>query len=573
MNLRRRTLLESAYIELLWRKYAHDPASFFADCVEVSAGEILGGTKGRTKFELFDYQKETLHTIRNERYVVVLKARQLGLTTLMMAYALWMLLFRPGSNIVLVSRSQTAADKALEMLDFMWNFLPEWMNGRLPTLENNAAKHHSFRFRDGMVSKITSYAATKTVAAGETATLVIWDEAALAEYQDDALRTLLPTTDAGGSMIIFSTARGGHNTFARVYRDAQRGDNEFVPVFHPWHVSRFMNPLADNGEIDDSRYQSKKRAMKNEPWLFYAEYPADVDEAFRQSGRSRFPNLLATEDYSEFQYRGHLHETEFGEITFDEDEDGLFLMSQEALDGVPQGCKPVVVVDPSSGTGGDYTAITAGWMDQDGIVTRVAVWHSNMVEPSEYADHAENIGYFFADSDGRPALMVVEKQGGYGDTLIHLLRNRQYRNLYLHKYTGHRKYRQEQMYGFPMTAARRPLVIDTLAKWLNYDDGMVMRGVDALLRRELGAFVVRPDGKVAADVGMTDDLVLSAAILAYVCEQNPPRATSERIVENTANVHVHTVGHIFQEAERMWIRNDIESKKFMRQELRKVTRR
>jgi len=572
MNLKYRSQLERAYAELLWRKYASDPAAFFADCVEVPAGEILGGTKGRVKFELFDYQLETLQTLRDNRYIVVLKARQLGLTTLMMAYAFWMLMFRPGSNIVLVSRSQTAADKALEIIDFMWSFMPDWARERGPELENNAAKHHSYRFKDGMTSRITSYAATRTVAAGETASLVIWDEAALAEYQDDALRTLLPTTDAGGSMVVFSTARGGHNAFARLYRDAERGENEFVPVFHPWHASRFMNPLADEGKIDETRYVSKKRAMSNEPWLFYAEYPVDADEAFRQSGRSRFGNLLPSEEYGPFEYRGRLRENNFGAVEFEEDEDGVFWMSEEGLEGVPDGCKPIVVVDPSSGTGGDYTAISAGWLDQDGVPVRAAFWHSNIIEPTEYVEQIENMAYYFANSNGRPALVVVERQGGYGDTVIHTLRANNFPNLYVHKYTGHRKYRQEQMFGFPMSATRRPLVIDTLAKWLDYPSGRVMRGVDTTLRRELGAFVVRPDGKMAADVGMTDDLVMSAAILAYVCEQNPAGATNGSIVEHTPGLRVISVNHIWEEAERGWRHEDHMAFRASRRERRKAFR-
>jgi len=130
--MNRRQELDKAYAELLWRHYANNPADFFRDCVFVPSGEKFGGAEGRTNFELFDYQLETLDTIRNNRYVIVLKARQLGLTTLMMAYAFWMLLFRPGSNIVLVSRSQNAANSALEIMDFMYNFLPEWAKNRGP---------------------------------------------------------------------------------------------------------------------------------------------------------------------------------------------------------------------------------------------------------------------------------------------------------------------------------------------------------------------------------------------------------------------------------------------------------
>jgi hypothetical protein len=566
--MNRREGLEQLYIELKWREYSQDPAKFFAECVQVPAGETLGGTLGRAPFELFDYQKDTLDVIRNNRYVIVLKARQLGLTTLAMAYAMWMLTFRPGSNIVLVSRSQTAADKALEIIDFMWSFLPPWVQFRGPSIENDAAKHHSYKFHDGMVSRITSYAATRTVAAGQTASLVLWDEAALAEYQDDALRTLLPTTDAGGSMLIFSTARGGYNAFSRLYRSAQRGENEFVPVFHPWHASRFMNPKAEQGEIDETYYLSKKRAMSSEPWRFYAEYPSDEDEAFRQSGRTRFVNLPQPEEFEDFPLRGKLVPSDFGRPSFVPDPDGNLWLRDDGLIPVPDGCRPVISLDPSSGTGGDYTAMVAGWVDKDGIPQRMAFWHANTVEPAKYAEEAYLLGQFFADSRGKEALMAVEKQGGFGDTAIHILRTLGYKALYVHRYTGHRRYRTEQTFGFPMSATRRPLVIDTLAEWLDFENGKVISGIDSMLRRELGAFVVLPNGRVSADVGMHDDMVMATAIWLYVALENGPRATNDLVGEPGDGIQVYSVNSIWEEAERFWAVQEKaqfrEAKKFQR---------
>jgi len=536
---RRRKRLVSLHLEQRWRDYSENPERFFRECVWVPAGEKFGKGKGRVPLELFDYQQNTLDVFRNNRYVVVLKARQLGLTTVAMGYALWMLMFRPGSNIVLVSRSQTAADKALELLDFMYQFLPESVKDRGPQPDSMAAKHHSYRFRDGMVSQITSYPATKTVAAGQTASLVLWDEAALAEYQEDAFRTLMPTTDAGGSMFVFSTARGGHNLFARLYRDAERGENEFTPLFFPWHVSKM---------ITAEDYEAKKRSFSNEPWRFFAEYPSSAEEAFRQSGRTRFPNLPDETDVDDYPLRGNLDWEPDGSVIFRHNPEGPFRFMPEALEGVPDGRNAVVAIDPSSGTGGDYTAIVGGWWD-DGVPARVAFWHSNLVEPTEVADEAAKLGRLLSDERGMDALLVVEKQGGYGDTLIHELReNIVYQNLYRFTYTGHRKRRVDQAFGFPMTFARRPLVIDSLARWLDRN-GQRLHGIDPILRQELGAFVVRDDGRVMADAGMYDDMVMATAIWLYVLEERGVEATPEVKVEPV--VAQFNVNYIFEEAERV----------------------
>jgi hypothetical protein len=534
---RRRKKLVALHIEQRWRDYSDNPERFFADCVWVPAGEKFGKGKGRVKLDLFDYQQEALNVFRNEKYVIVLKARQLGLTTIAMAHALWMLMFRPGSNIVLVSRSQTAADKALELIDFMYQFLPEAVRDRGPKLENNAAKHHSYRFADGMTSQITSYAATKTVAAGQTASLVIWDEAALAEYQEDVFRTLLPTTDAGGSMIMFSTARGGHNMFAKLYRDAKIQANQFKSLFFPWSVSEL---------IDKQEYEAKRQAMRDEPWRFFAEYPSSDEEAFRQSGRNRFSNLPESPD--EGWMRGFLQSGLAGP-EFVPSADGPLRIMPEALEGVPNGATAVVSVDPSSGTGGDYTAITAGWINEDGIPFRAAFWHSNLVEPVEVALEVSQLGELFSSSDGTQALVVVEKQGGYGDSIIHELReNLLYQNLYRFTYTGHRKRRADQSYGFPMTFARRPLVIDALARWVD-SSGETLKGFDPILLQELNAFVVRDDGRVMADAGMHDDMVMSTAIWLYVLEERGRAAMPEAIIEDVPD-RVYSVSHIFEEAER-----------------------
>jgi hypothetical protein len=541
MNIggRRRKRLVALHVEQRWRNYSEDPTKFFEECVWVPAGEKFGKGKGRVPLALFDYQQETLDVFRNNRYVIVLKARQLGLTTVAMAYALWMLMFRPGSNIVFVSRSQTAADKALELLDFMYQFLPDSIKERGPQPDSIAAKHHSYRFRDGMVSQVTSYPATKTVAAGQTASLVLWDEAALAEYQEDALRTLMPTTDAGGSMIIFSTARGGHNQFARLYRDAERGENEFKALFFPWSVSEM---------ISQQDYDAKKRSFASEPWRFYAEYPSSAEEAFRQSGRSRFPNLPPEAEVDDYPLRGNLEWRPDGGVVFAHNPEGPFRFMPEALDGVPPGSTAVVALDPASGTGGDYTAIAGGWY-QDGIPVRVAFWHSNLVEPTEAADEAAKLGRLFQDARGMDALLVVEKQGGYGDTIIHELReNIAYQNLYRFTYTGHRRRRMDQAYGFPMTYARRPLVIDTLARWVDANNSL-MDGIDGILRQELGAFVVREDGRVMADAGMYDDMVMATAIWLYVLDERGTEATPEVIIEPAGQTY--SVAHIFEEAERV----------------------
>jgi hypothetical protein len=218
-------------------------------------------------------------------------------------------------------------------------------------------------------------------------------------------------------------------------------------------------------------------------------------------------------------------------------------------------------MDPSSGTGGDFTAIVGGWLDEDGTPFRAGFWHANMVEPSEAAEEAAKFGRLLRDWNGMDALLVVEKQGGYGDTAIHELReNLMYQNLYRFTYTGHRRRRAQEAYGFPMTFARRPLVIDTLARWVSGEGRMW--GIDRILRQELGAFVVRDDGRLQADAGMYDDMVMATAIWLYVLEERGFVATPDPIVETEQQTF--SVGYIFDEAEQARRDENRASKRYAR---------
>lgn len=558
---RTRELLSNVWVEAKWRQMSEDPERFFRECVFIPAP---GQPTGRQTFDLFDYQQDTMRVLDSNRFVVILKARQLGLTTLLMARALHELMHRPGSNILLVSENQRVANKALTLLDFMWRFLPDWYKGRAPVLEVDSATEHIWRFADGLTSRIVSLPATKTAGASETATLVMWDEAALASDQEETFKTLKPTTDAGGRMVVFSTARGGHNRFARLYQGGVAGKNEFATVFHPWYRSRFLNPkaaLVDSCEhgpcpecVERVHYNAKKAEFEDNPWEFFSEYPESPDEAFLQSGRPRFPDLPAIQTFDDLGWRGWIRD---GQLV--EDVKGPLRLGRAFTGGVPSWAETVIGVDPSGGVGGDFTAMQIGFLDRDGVPHRIGFWHDNQIEATEAADQLAELGLFFAGGRQRGALIAVERAGGWGDTFINeLQRHHKYPNLYVYRRTGSRKGGgREASFGFPMTANRRPLVIDKLASYLpstSVAKPIVLQGIDPLLRHELGAFIVTEQERYEADTGMHDDLVLSTGIMLYVLDELGAPATVSAGVENGSGVQRISVAHIFREAEEARLR-------------------
>jgi hypothetical protein len=211
-------------------------------------------------FRLWTAQIETLDTIRDHRLVVILKARQLGLTWLVLGYALWLMLFHPAATVLLFSRrDDEAADLLKTRLRGMYDRLPAWLKVRAFPVDND----HEWQWSNG--SRVLAFPTT----AGDsyTATLAIVDEADLVPDLDRLMRAVKPTIDGGGRMVLLSRADKTRplSPFKRIYEGARQGQNEWVPVFLPWHArpdrdaawyeAQRQDILARTGAVDDLHEQ------------------------------------------------------------------------------------------------------------------------------------------------------------------------------------------------------------------------------------------------------------------------------------------------------------------------------
>lgn len=212
-------------------------------------------------FGLWPEQARTLSVMLRNLLVVILKARQLGLTWLVLAYALWLMLYRPAATVLLFSRRD---DEAVHLLDFrlkgMYQRLPDWMKNDLVTEEDSK---HVFRLSNGSVA----YAFPTTAGDSYTATLAIVDEADLVPDLDRLMTAVKPTIDNGGSMILLSRADKSRplSTFKKIYRAARDKLSSWVSVFLPWHVHpardaawyerQMRDVMGRTGSLDDLHEQ------------------------------------------------------------------------------------------------------------------------------------------------------------------------------------------------------------------------------------------------------------------------------------------------------------------------------
>lgn len=182
-------------------------------------------------FILWPEQIDALEKIHANQLVVVLKARQLGLTWLVLAYALWLMIFQESVTVLLFSLRDVEAMYLLsdERLRGIYDRLPAYMKQDEPSDAG-----HTWTLANGSTAKAFPTSAGDTY----TATLAIIDEADLVPDLNKLMRRVKPTIDAGGKMVLVSRSNKSlpSSEFKRIYRAAKRKLTKWVSIFLPWNV-------------------------------------------------------------------------------------------------------------------------------------------------------------------------------------------------------------------------------------------------------------------------------------------------------------------------------------------------
>ena len=225
-------------------KCRDDAAYFINNYCIIDDTQEIGGQSGVMPFRLWDDQLTTLRTIENKRKIVILKARQLGISWLVCAYVLWFLMFHSGKLALMFSKTEDDAKELIRRISVMYQRLPVWMHECCPLAKNPNVM--SIWFKNG--SRAKADAATATAGSGETASILVLDELAkIANARP--LYTASAATVANGTtkLIALSSAFGTGNLFHDIWSDAFAGRNDFEPIFLPW----WSRPGRDQAWYDE----------------------------------------------------------------------------------------------------------------------------------------------------------------------------------------------------------------------------------------------------------------------------------------------------------------------------------
>lgn len=228
--------------------------------------------KGRLPFELYPFQEECVDAFLNYKFNIVLKSRQLGLSTTTSAYCLWMAMFRQDANILVMATKLEVGKFMIDKIRTAFKMLPAWMLNLLDLKEPEAESVKYIRFNNG--SKITAIPTSKDAARGEAVTLLIVDEAAHIDNLEELWMGLYPTLSTGGRAIVFSTPKG-KNFFYQLWMGAETneleenkigqhckgtGKNGFHGIKLPW----FVHPERDEKWFEDQTKSMDARGTAQE---------------------------------------------------------------------------------------------------------------------------------------------------------------------------------------------------------------------------------------------------------------------------------------------------------------------
>ena len=443
---------------------------------------------GTVPFNTYDFQTQLLKDFNDHRFNVILKGRQLGISTITAAYVSWMMLFHRDKNIlVMATKFQTAANLVKKVKAIIKN-LPDWMQIATISIDNRA----SFELSNG--SQIKASTTSGDAGRSEALSLLVIDEAAHVEGLDELWTGLYPTLSTGGRCIALSTPNGVGNWFHQTYTDSEAGINDFFPTVLRWDV----HPDRDQEWFEEETKNMSQRQVAQ-------EYECN----FNMSGET----VIHPEDMT--RIKQGLQEPKY-KTGFDRN----FWIWEEYQPGESY----LLVADVARGDDKDSSVFHIMKLSTMEIIGE----YKSKITPDLFSNMLNEVGKEFGE-----CLMVIENNS-VGFAVLDKLRDLAYPNLYYSVKSTHEYVEQyigetssNAVAGFSTTSKTRPLIV---AKMEEFIRNKLVTIYSARLFNELETFIWH-NGRPQAMRMYNDDLVMAFAIGCWV--RDTALETNQRDVQYT----------------------------------------
>jgi hypothetical protein len=459
--------------------------------------------------------------------MVVLKARQQGLSTVITAWQYWWVSQRKAQKGLVMAHEADATATLWDMYKRCHDNVPDTVK---PHSKYNSKNELTFDVLDSALRIAT--AGGRGVARGDTLQVCHLSEVAFwppgfAKANFNGLIQAVPD-ERGTAVFIESTAQGMVGKFREAWVGAASGATGYIPFFSAWFETTeyraedvpedftrtpeeeaLIARFGDEGLNSNEQLVWRRRKIANSsPELFMQEYPATPDEAFISTGRPVFEPQLLNDQIRALGLDnkiirrmsvdnitdniGSLVENSRGELTVyaERDDKQTYVIGADVGMGVRGGDPSVAQV-------------------LDGNQNLIATWRG-VVHPDYFAKILATLGYHYHTA------LIAPERNNHGLVSCITLRDLLYPNLYTDVIEGTLDDGKDTIrLGFFTSEASKPLIIDKLRSAFKSGDVVIY---DKPTLDEMLTFVVTESGKLQAEEGAHDDTVIALALALYVHE-------------------------------------------------------
>ena len=483
----------------------------------------------------FIKQVEFQHNTDQPVRIIVLKGRQVGISTVTEGLLFLWGVFFPGTNSLVMSKDREASENLFEMTKLMWDM---WPFKCYFTASRSSVRRLSWA--ETLSNFEVKSAKVKDPGRGGTIQAVHMSEVAFWENENLASSLYNAIPNRHGTVIILeSTANGIGGWFYDEWMKAIAGDSDFVPLFFPWFLHKeytVRKTSLTQGQLTPTEKaiqrqfglslgqlawrRRKIREENGDEDKFKQEFPCTWMEAFISTGDNVFPLEALSECYYEVgsEWRGQKVAMSRGEVV---NNNGRIEFTKDFTGDLKVFKRPspkmqyVVGVDPSRTTYGDPACIQ--------VLNRVtheqvAVWRGHAID-TEMAEKVELIGYWY-----NTAIVNVEFQGG-GVGVISILKHKRYPAIWKWRRPDQPLHKLGTAYGWVTNQMTKPWMIGALQhKFMNreitlHDETTYLESMQYTL---LDGVEMGP-----ASANGTDDTVMALAIAVMTNQESDPPDLSQ----------------------------------------------
>lgn len=451
-------------------------------------------------FKPFKFQKKILHTLLKKRFVCGVMSRQLGKSSIIIAFFLYLMLFFSNRKLLLLSRTEKSAIELLGRMKFAYEKIPQFMQQGI--IRNDATR---FSLENG--SEIVVAATTPEAGRSGSYNCVFCDEFAFVRpsMANAFFGSAFPTISSGKEtkFIILSTPNG-FNKFHEIYSGAEKGANEFIPIKALW-----------NERYDKKWAESQRKQLG--------------DDLFSQEILCEFlggENCLISSSY--------LQTVELEEPAIKKPYIGIWETPKI-------GHQYIVSSDVSEGVGKDYSVATV--IDVTTTPYQVvAIWRDNHTNALEFPQHLMAVAQKYNE-----AFILIESGGGSinvgGQVATTIYYDYQYENVFCTSAKAGRGGKEltfapgtHSILGLKMTKSVKTRGCANL-KALIESDTLMFKAKEII--QEFSTFKKAPygEGIYKAEEGCHDDIVMTLVSFAWLANMTDFQNMTETAYETQATYY------------------------------------